>query len=241
MNPTANTGNSAPGTGQPRKTTPPSRARRITAWWNRAWSDGGTLHRRWEELRTAPETGWHGMAHWIKALISVAGASATVLLAAAAVRVLDAVPDMGVGDDTSTGVWAVIDQPVRSYITTHSTGLPISASTVYTLWAATGWACLILGCLTRSNGVRLTWTAWGAAGVAMVWSSTSAPGRTIATGIAVLAWTAASTFALRGLNLRPRVFAHIHNAGPEIRPEIHIPAPTPPGDAPDNVHPLNRR
>ena len=37
----------------------------------------------------------------------------------------------------------------------------------------------------------------------MVWSQTPATGREVATGLAVLAWTAASTLALRGLSLRP--------------------------------------
>nr|WP_237529030.1 YbfB/YjiJ family MFS transporter [Streptomyces sp. SID5469] len=37
----------------------------------------------------------------------------------------------------------------------------------------------------------------------MVWSASPADGRTVATGIAVLAWTIASVFALRGLSLRP--------------------------------------
>jgi hypothetical protein len=67
-------------------------------------------------------------------------------------------------------------------------------------------------------------------------------GRTLATGIAVLAWTIASAFALRGLSLHPSVF--IHNAAPQIRPENHVPVPAePPGDddAPDNVHPLQKR
>ena len=79
---------------------------------------------------------------------------------------------------------------------------------------------------------------WGAASIATVWTNTPADGRTVATGIAVLAWTIASTLALRGLSLRPVV----HNFPPafqpqiEIRPEIHIPAPA----TPDNIHPLQR-
>ncbi|MFD6113858.1 hypothetical protein ACFWG0_27645 [Streptomyces yangpuensis] len=79
----------------------------------------------------------------------------------------------------------------------------------------------------------------------MIWTTTPETSRTVATGLAVLAWTVLSCFALRGLSLRPSVF--IHNTAPEIRndirPEIHIPAPaTPSGDdAPDNVHPLHKR
>jgi hypothetical protein len=36
------------------------------------------------------------------------------------------------------GVFAVVDQPIRSYIAAHSAPLQISASTVYTVWQAVG-------------------------------------------------------------------------------------------------------
>lgn len=66
-----------------------------------------------------------------------------------------------------------------------------------------------------------------------------ADGRTIATGLTVLAWTAASVVALRGLSLRPAVYVHTGNG---IRPEIHVPAPAAPAEeTPDNVHPLQTR
>jgi hypothetical protein len=39
--------------------------------WHKAWSDGGALFQRWEDLRTTADKGWHGMAHWIKVLITV--------------------------------------------------------------------------------------------------------------------------------------------------------------------------
>jgi hypothetical protein len=77
----------------------------------------------------------------------------------------------------------------------------------------------------------------------MVYSAAPAEGRTIATGLAVLAWTAASAVALRGLTLRPTVFTHTHNAGHQIEPHIHLPAPAAPADdtpdTPDNVHSLH--
>lgn len=123
---------------------------------------------------------------------------------------------MQIGTDTSTGVWAVVDQPIRSCIAQHFAGLAISASTVYSLWLATGVISLVFGFLTRSNGVRLTWTAWGAASAWMVWTATPEPSRTVALGIGVLAWTLASAFALRGLNLRPRVFADIRTGATKV-------------------------
>ncbi|OKK05285.1 hypothetical protein AMK09_37685 [Streptomyces sp. CB02488] len=219
------------------------------AWWTEAWEKGGTLHEMWEDVRSAPDAGWHGMANWIKAIAAIAVFSFVILLFNGAVdvllnathHILTAVPNVQVGDNTSTGVWATIDNPVRSYIAAHSAGLPISASTVYTLWQVTGLFSLIAGFITRSNGIRLTWSCWGFAGIAMVWTTTPDASRTVATAIAVLAWTGASAFAMRGLNLRPRVFAHVTTGAPQItvQPQIHIPA-QPDGGTPDNVRQLGR-
>ncbi|MFJ7200913.1 MULTISPECIES: hypothetical protein [unclassified Streptomyces] len=222
----------------------------LRAGWNASWEQGGFLHGRWEELRQAPQAGWHGMAHWVKAALGLAGICAVIILldgatdalADAMHRLLTAVPRVQVGTDTSDSVFAVVDQPIRSYIAAHAASLPISASTVYTAWQTVGLFGLVGGAF-RSSGARLTWTAWGAASIAMVYNTAPADGRTIATGLAVLAWTAASALALRGLTLRPSLF--IHNAAPgiEIRPEIHVPAPAAPpaNGAPDNVHPLQKR
>ncbi|MGW6463675.1 hypothetical protein [Streptomyces rubiginosohelvolus] len=221
----------------------------LREWWSDAWDDGGFLHDRWEDLRQAPELGWHSMANWVKAAIGLAGISLVILLLDGATDVLadsirsllTAIPHVQVGADTSTGVFAVVDQPIRTYIAAHSAALPISASTVYTVWQVVGLFGLVGG-FVRSSGARITWTAWGAASIAMVHSAAPADGRAIATGLAVLAWTVASALALRGLTLRPSVF--IHNAAPaiDIRPEIHVPTPaTPSEETPDNVHPLQKR
>ncbi|CUW33311.1 hypothetical protein [Streptomyces reticuli] len=222
----------------------------LRKWWDAAWNDGGFLHGRWEDLRRAPELGWHGMANWVKTALGLAGICAVLILLDGATdvladtlhRLLTAAPRVQVGADTSSGVFAVIDQPIRTYIAAHSAALPISASTVYTVWQLVGIFGLVGG-FFRSSGARLTWTAWGAASIVMVWDAAPDEGRTIATGLAVLAWTAASAFALRGLSLRPAIFTHIHNAAPAFEPHIHLPAPAASGadDAPDNVHPLQKR
>jgi hypothetical protein len=130
---------------------------------------------------------------------------------------------------------------VRTYIAQHSAHLTISGSTLYTVWQLTGLFGLIAG-FAGWTGARITWTTWGAATIAMVWSAAPADGRTLATGLAVLAWTVASAFALRGLTLRPAFFTHIHNAGHQIEPHIHLPTPAVPDadDTPDNVHPLQK-
>ncbi|MEV5568002.1 hypothetical protein AB0L54_34885 [Streptomyces sp. NPDC052196] len=219
-------------------------------WWDHAWETGGFLHQRWEDVRQVPELGWHGMANWVKAALGLAGICAVIILLDGATDVLAdsirhlliAVPRVQGGTDTSDGIFAVVDQPIRSYIAAHSATLPISPSTVYTLWQIVGLFGLVGG-FFRGSGARLTWTAWGAASIAMVYSAAPADGRTIATGLAVLAWTAASALALRGLSLRPSLFIHTAAPNIDIRPEIHVPVPAAPpvDDTPDNVHPLQKR
>ncbi|MFJ9855289.1 hypothetical protein [Streptomyces sp. NPDC101150] len=217
------------------------------ARWTEAWSEGGVFHEMWEDVRRVPNAGWHGMANWIKTVAVLAAFSFVVVLIDGAVdvlldighRTLTAVPNVQVGDNSPIGVWATIDNPIRSYIATHSVGLPISAATVYTLWQFTGLFSLIAGFVTRSNGVRLTWTAWGVAGLAMVWTTTPDVSRTVATGLAALVWTFASAFALRGLNLRPHVFANIGAPQVTVQPQIHVPA-HPEDPALDNGRQLGR-
>ncbi|WP_331758786.1 hypothetical protein [Streptomyces anulatus] len=139
-----------------------ARFARLRTTWQEAWEEGGFLYQRWEDLYRAPELGWHSMANWVKTTLGLAAACALLILldgAAGALadaihRLLTAVPRVQVGADTSTGVFAVLDQPIRSYIAAHATTLPISASTVYTLWQAIGLYGLIGGFL-RSSGARL--------------------------------------------------------------------------------------
>ncbi|MEV7659461.1 hypothetical protein AB0O39_35515 [Streptomyces anulatus] len=64
------------------------------------------------------------MANWLKTTLGLAAACALLILldgaagvlADAMHRLLTAVPRVQVGADTSTGVFAVLDQPIRSYI-----------------------------------------------------------------------------------------------------------------------------
>ncbi|MFC9183336.1 hypothetical protein ACFTZJ_22005 [Streptomyces globisporus] len=222
--------------------------------WDASWEEGGFLHARWEELRQAPQAGWHLMANWIKALLILTGVCAVIILLdtagdvfdAALSRLADTDPATRAGTTAASELWGVVDHPIRSYITENTAGLSVSASAVYTFWQLVGWFGLIGGFI-GSTGARITWTCWGAGSVLAVWSATPADGRTVATGIAVLAWTTASTLALRGLSLRPVVTNFLPPAPAfqpqiEIRPEIHIPAPAPApdDDTPDNIHQVQR-
>ncbi|MBQ0867379.1 hypothetical protein [Streptomyces sp. RK75] len=201
----------------------------VRDWWDRAWDVDGVLHAMWDDVLSAPKDGLRYMAPWLRAVLMVAGVAFVVLLAKAAGNVvlqalhqiLTTVPKVQVGVDTSSGVASVVDQPVRTYIAQHSAGLPVAASTVYTLWLLTGITGLALGCLSRNNGVRAMWTGWGAATVFMVWAATPQASRPVAAGLAVLAWTFLSAFAMRGLTLRRRVVGH--PAKVTVKPEIHVP------------------
>ncbi|MCL3998167.1 hypothetical protein [Streptomyces lavenduligriseus] len=218
--------------------TPPSKVRfaALRTWWKEAWGEDGVLHEMWGDVLSAPRSGLRHMAPWLRAVLMVAAVSFVVLMAKAAGEIifqqlhqlLTAVPRVQVGVDTSSGVAAVVDQPVRTYIAQHSAGLPVAASTVYTLWLLTGITALVVGFLTRSTGVRAAWTVWGASTVFMVWTATPQASRPVAAGLAVLTWTLLSAFALRGLTLRRRAVGR--PAQITVRPEIHIPAPAQPVD-----------
>lgn len=216
--------------------------------WNASWEQGGFLYGRWEELRQAPQAGWHLMANWIKALLVLTGVCAVIILLdtagdifdATLSRLADTVPATQAGTSAASELWGVVDNPIRAYIAQHTTALAVSSSAVYILWQLVGWFGLIGGFI-GATGARITWTCWGAGSVLAVWSAAPADGRTVATGIAVLAWTIASTLALRGLSLRPVVNNFLPPAppAPAFQPqiEIHTPAPAP---ASDEVHPPQR-
>ncbi|WP_148592107.1 hypothetical protein [Streptomyces sp. WAC01526] len=210
--------------------------------WNRAWDIDGVLYEMWDDVLSAPQDGLRYMAPWLRAVLMVAGVSFVVLLAKAAGdvvlqalhQILTAVPKVQVGVDTPSGVASVVDQPVRTYIAQHSAGLSVAASTVYTLWLLTGIVGLVLGYLSRNNGVRAMWSGWGAATVFMVWTTTPKAGRPVAAGLAVLAWTFLSAFAMRGLTLRRRVVGR--PAKVTVKPEIHVPVQPPAPAAEQHPH-----
>ncbi|MFH8736847.1 hypothetical protein [Streptomyces sp. NPDC017964] len=202
-------------------------AARSGRMWEQAWADGGVLHTLWQDIRTAPRRG-ADMAHWLKALLILAGLSVVVLLADAAGtaighaigELLSAAPKVDVGTDTSSGIWAVIDNPIRTYIASHAAGMAVSGSTIYTLWQIAGLYGLIGG-FSGSTIARLVWTAWGAASAAAIWVTVPAANRTLSVAIAALAWGLASLFALRGHRLLPTV--HVYNT-PSFKPSLPLPS-----------------
>ncbi|MFD0033042.1 hypothetical protein ACFVJK_33165 [Streptomyces sp. NPDC127172] len=201
-----------------------TRTRRV---WQQTWREGGVLHSAWSDVRHAPRAGWD-MANWLKAILLLTGAAIALLLVNAAFttithwisHLLLAAPTVDVGTDTSSGIWGVIDQPIRTYIASRSAGMAISGSTIYTLWQIAGLYGLLAGFAGSTIG-RLVWTAWGAASAAAIWVTVPDHQRTLSVAIAALAWGLASLLALRGLRLLPSI--HIFNAAPTIKPELHLP------------------
>ncbi|MBO8189224.1 hypothetical protein [Streptomyces spirodelae] len=189
----------------------------------------GWFGRRIDDLDFALTHGWRPAAAWIKTVTVTAGLMAAFFalrwLASTLLGWAHALPWTLPTARDHTGLLATIDQPVHHYLAAHTAPLPITAATAYSTWQAVGVVSFLLG-TARFGGARLTWTAWGAATVAMVWAGTPEPGRPVAAGIALLAWAAPSLLALRGLSLSPTAFIQVHNQAPhppEVRAEIHLP------------------
>ncbi|WP_329156367.1 hypothetical protein OIU91_42955 (plasmid) [Streptomyces sp. NBC_01456] len=106
---------------------------------------------------------------------------------------------------------ATVADPVHAYLSAHTVGLPLTATSAFVIWQGVGIASLALSWFTGAVGARLTWTAHGACSVFMVWDASPAAGRPVAAALAVLAWTIGSFLALRGLSLRPLIHLHNHN------------------------------
>ncbi|MFM9812803.1 hypothetical protein ACKI16_30350 [Streptomyces scabiei] len=221
-----------PDTHAGREQEPTDQARSYT-WWKQFSGEHGWLGRRLHDIRMAPTYGWRLMAGWIKTVIitavALAGFFSLYGIGATAIDIARALPWSTPTDDDHTGLLATIDQPVRSYLATHTRALPITATTAYSTWQAIGVVAFLLGYL-RNTPARLTWTAWGAATVAMVWYSSPEPGRQVAAGIAVLAWSALSVLALRGISFARPVFVDVvvDVPAPEVHADIHLPPQTSP-------------
>lgn len=192
-------------------TTSSNYAARLRHW--RRHLTTGWIDRRWRELREARTDGWWDMAPWIRRTLTTIALLLALAMAARLVEIAWKVTGWGAGLDA---LWSTIDQPVRSYLTHHAAGLPAEAATLYSLWQLFGIAAFLLSWSTAGIGPCLSWTAWGATTVVMVWQDTPHDGRLLAAAIAVLAWTAASAFALSGLTLRPSICHHVNVPAPQV-------------------------
>ncbi|KAB2587627.1 coiled-coil domain-containing protein [Streptomyces arboris] len=167
-----------------------------------ALSDPGWAQDRKQELSTALAQGWGAAVVWVKVLFVLPLGLFTVALMGSFGAGIQHAIEGATWD--SHGMVAVVDAPVRAYLETHRTGLPVTADTLYTTWLAVGAGLLTISFVTCTFGARLTWAGWGACSVAMVWAATTGPARGIACAVTGLAWGIASIFALRGVGTRRR-------------------------------------
>ncbi|MFI5614732.1 hypothetical protein [Amycolatopsis sp. NPDC051903] len=123
----------------------------------------------------------------------------------------------------------VATDPISSWMTQHAAGLPVSAATLLTVWAAGG-AVLFVAGLLGARGARIAWPLYGAGTAAMAWFGAAEPHRPIAAGLIVLTWGLASILVLhRGGR---RTGTHITNVLPARDRER---APLPSSDQPADV------
>ncbi|MEE1943053.1 hypothetical protein V1L54_27225 [Streptomyces sp. TRM 70361] len=225
------------------------RPARLRTAWKGSWQEGGFLYQRWEEILQARHASWHEIANWIKAAALFGGLSLIVMMVdtagdivSATLKGLSTAPATDAGD--GNGLWGTVDHPIRAFLTDQAAHLAVTPAALYAFWQLTGALSLIGGFLGNA-GARIAWLLFGIASLAMIWSATPDGGRAAATGLATLMWALASTFALRGLTLRPIV--HNHPPQYQFNPALHFHAPTPTGDdfgnfngEEGNVHLLQR-
>ncbi|MFD4635501.1 hypothetical protein ACFVYR_37820 [Streptomyces sp. NPDC058284] len=69
-------------------------------------------------------------------------------------------------------------------LSTHTTDLPLTATSAFVIWQGVGIVSLVLSWFTGAVDARLTWTAHGACSVFMVWDAAPAAGRPVAAALA---------------------------------------------------------
>lgn len=109
----------------------------------------------------------------------------------------------------------VAADPIGVWAEQHAAGLPVSATTLLTVWAIGG-AVLVIGGLVGARGARIAWPLYGAGTAAMAWFGAAEPHRPIAAGLVALAWGVVSILVLhRGGR---RTHTHITNVLPPREP-----------------------
>ncbi|WP_432020270.1 hypothetical protein [Streptomyces sp. 1222.5] len=87
---------------------------------------------------------------------------------------------------------ATIADPVHDYLSAHTVGLPLTATSAFVIWQGVGIVSLVLSWITGAVGARLTWAAHGACSVFMVWP---APATAACPASSSSAWRTPSTTA----------------------------------------------
>ncbi|KUL40534.1 hypothetical protein ADL15_07065 [Actinoplanes awajinensis subsp. mycoplanecinus] len=154
-----------------------------------------------------------GLPPWGPEALAIAGLLIFVIFVARIVipllRELGALIAGGAEWVTGTAAFGIVFRPVHAYLQTHSSGLPVSAETVWWTWWAFGIVLLVLATFSGAHAARIGWLLYGAAATAMVYQGTAEPARQVAAGIAVLWWLGFSLPALRRKRMPSTVIAYV--------------------------------
>ncbi|GAA2842399.1 hypothetical protein [Kribbella solani] len=100
----------------------------------------------------------------------------------------------GLPEALSTGQIAA--DALMHWLTIHTTGLPITATTAAWIWGGTGAVIWIVASF-HHVGAKFLWPAYGAATAAMAWfGTTTATHRPVTAGLVGIAWTVLALFVL---------------------------------------------
>jgi hypothetical protein len=170
---------------------------RINAWWMHREPAGAALR---DLARIVPAPAIAGFAAVAGTVVAVVGVLAWWLISALA-GIASAVADTthhaartGTQHAAAWSLTRTITDPVRTCLDQHATGLPVSPHVLWLTWLASTGGLFIAATL-GSRGARIGWTLTGAATTAMVYTATPHPGRALAAGLAVTAWSVLSIAA----------------------------------------------
>ena len=153
----------------------------------------------WKRLHQHEAATWP--PPWGPSALAIAGIAALVLVVGGilvpTVRGLATFVMGGAEWVSSTAAADIVLQPVRRYLDSHATGLPVNADTLWWTWSATGLLLFVLSAFLRSTAARLGWVLFGAASTAMVYDAAAAPAQPVAAGVTVIWWVTLSFAALR--------------------------------------------
>jgi hypothetical protein len=174
-------------------------------------------------VRAAIERRTQAMARWIQVTTLLFTGLAMVMGVQLVVPLLSHV-HIRFGTEGTPLVGAVTTS-VHHYLAIHTAGMALSPRQGYSVWLASGVGLLVLATITRSVAARGTWTAWGLASIAMVWSGSTAASRPVAAAIAAIGWGLASIAALHGIGRRTKTTTI--NLTNEITPPVETGTATP--------------
>ncbi|MEU6205368.1 hypothetical protein ABZ814_17525 [Micromonospora musae] len=213
-------------------TTPPVPASSHTAVTQLRQMLAALARSMWQQARDREREGWPPW--WLTLVAALVVAAVLGLLVVPLLRTLlrwagARAADLAGWGHEYTYARIVLD-PVRNYLTSHATGLPVDGTTLWWTWCLAGATLLVLS-LFRSVGARIGWALYGASSAAMVAIGTVGPGRWIAAGICCLWWSLLSIPALSRRRARPLGVPAPGPAAAPVPQATTVPAPREPGNS----------